>query len=299
MKGYLIASVFLFSTLLCVAQHTNLREMSLRGKVKSLQELRYKAVKNIAEIQKAELISRHLFIFDSAGNLIEHSQYSNSKPDKNTISDFGENATRVDPTRYNTSGNQPSDENENRRHRSSYPTARRNNDVYNTYYALYNDGKNPDGTPYKPNGSISEKYMAIYNDDKYPDGTPYQPNKSKQDKYNSIFYGEDKNGEDIIDESSFRYNQICRYNADGKAEEILFFGSEPGYDYSIRYAYNRNELVSEAKYNAPGELTEIIWYDYLHDQLGNWVQLNTYIQNGNDNPEEPESITERKITYYE
>ncbi len=84
---------------------TDLDEMDLKGKVKSVKESEYKAVNKFGEIEKGEVQREPVYLFNTEGNITELAEYnSDGSLDKKWIYKYDDKGNKVERAWYESDG---------------------------------------------------------------------------------------------------------------------------------------------------------------------------------------------------
>jgi hypothetical protein len=143
---------------------TDLDEKGLKGKVKSVEEIKHNAVVKFGEATKGEKMSSFLFKYDEKGNLIERNEYNSDNSLKiKTTYKYDEKGNRIGLNQYNSAGSLNSKE--------TYKYDEKGNRIELNWYisdgSLYTckydeKGNWIEGNFYNSNGSLYRRGIAEY-----------------------------------------------------------------------------------------------------------------------------------------
>jgi len=84
---------------------TDLKKYDLKGKVKSMQSVSYRAIEKFGEIQKGEEVDKLLSIFNEMGNFTERIYSKNRKIDSKQTYIYNDQGNIIDKKEYDSEGN--------------------------------------------------------------------------------------------------------------------------------------------------------------------------------------------------
>lgn len=266
---------------------TDLAELGLKGKVKSVYEKSYKAIEQFGKVKKGERKtedSKELInqTFNKRGNLITE---DHRKADNSLI------FSKI--YYYN-----------NQERKKKIIRKNSNNEImFSSSFVYDNEGNNIQHIIYNTDGEIATKNIFVYDSEGRPIEksmytekglglrTEYEYKKlnhseTEKSRILKIYFGQKlvKEVESFYGyDNSLKLKYINKFTKDHK---VIHY----------RYTYNDNkDIIKEEKWNiSPTRDSNeyIINYDYDYDGEGNWIKRIEY-KNGN-----PTFIIERNIYYY-
>src|SRR5690554_2955538 len=94
-----------------IQTENDLKEVGLKGKVKSIKETTYEATEKFGEIQKGNIYNHRNSInemsFNKQGNIIEENYYNPSPPNllnRKHITKYGEKRNKIETNKYDADG---------------------------------------------------------------------------------------------------------------------------------------------------------------------------------------------------
>lgn len=305
---------------------TDLQELNLKGKVKSVRSVDYEAVEVSGEVVKGRIVEDNFFAYNEAGNVVEKTKYyADGTPYEKFIVTYDSEGRVVEGSMYNSEGkidfkkvvtydNKGNKLTENEidemgvRVKGSFEYDDKNNLINkNTHFF----DENLDTTTifeYDKKGNLIKQHFYIVGggwrteiySKRSENGITIKEIQSKswkEKEEKKILKYDDKGN--VIEKSKYdaKGNLLERitYKYDTEGREIEVNWENPnGFLVYSKYikTYNDRGIIAGVKYVYPNGNIEQYVYSYEYDNQGNWIKKVLYI---NDRP----SITERKIEYYE
>lgn len=268
--GLIIISFILFAFTGEKGKKNDPTDLNLKGKVKSLTEINYKAVVMTGEIQTGDIIDKTIYSFNDKGNKIEENIYrADGSLDASGSGKYN--------YKYDDKGNMI----EENYYRSYYDKSSNgwisSPNYEKNIYKYDNKGNMIEENLYdEPKGSLFAKYICKYDD---------KGNNIEDDYYMYI------NGDSL--KSIFH---IFKYDDKENIIEHNEYQADGSLYYKFIYNYDNIGNKIEEKcyiYTISPSLDYNYYYKYVYDKTGNWIKKTTF---ENDIPEK---ITEREIKYNE
>lgn len=327
MKNIFLCIMALFAVnVFSQENQTDLQELNLKGKVKSVRSVDYEAVEVSGEVVKGRIVEDNFFAYNEAGSVVEKTKYyADGTPCEKFIVTYDSEGRVIEGCMYNSEGKidfkkvitydnkgnklteNESNEKGEVRVKESFKYDDKNNLINKD--TQFFDGNLDAKTvfEYDKKGNLIKQHLyregswltEIYSK-RIENGITIkeiQSKSEKQKKEKKILKYNDKGN--VIEESEYdaKGNLLERitykYDAEGREIEVNWENPNGFLVYS-KYikTYNDRGILSGVKYVYPNGNIEQYVYSYEYDNQGNWIKKILYI---NDRP----SITERKIEYYE
>ena len=235
------------------------RKMNLKGKVLSINERSYKAIKKSKKIKKGENNSEYSFegekhtFFNSYGNIIKKEDFkANGQLQYRSTYEFNDKGNYIMRNFY------------------AEEFGDRKISFENRSVIISDDRGNEITFSFRPDGSISNRDSSIYDDN---------GNLIKK-----INYG-----------PNVRLNRyyLYKYDNEGNQIEENYFDKEGILYNHSTYKYDEKGNVIWGFYEISAKDSRIIIYKYEFDEKDNWIKKEGF------EDEIPTSILERKIEYYD
>lgn len=321
-----IILVFVMSSLQSFSQEiTEVKKNDLNGKVKSVTEYTYAAVKKNNETKKRGLVGRRSMLFNERGNLIEKFEigggaYVQPESDDEIIQidttygtrevyTYNENSLLINISYFELNGvlrrstSFVYDSKNNIMLRSSYD-ADGQYSLDGKHVFKYDDNNNLIEESKYFYGDYSGKCNFLYDDngrlisveDIGSDGNSSKTSYKYDNNGNKIEEANYSNGnldwKDVFENENGKIIKETRFDAYGRIG-----GMNPQHRYH-RFDQFGNIIENLNTKTNDDSLNDKTSYSYKYDIRSNWIQCNSYSQYLSE-PEKPETIIERVITYYE
>ncbi len=284
-----IALTYFFSANFCYAQHeNNWQEYHLKGKIKSVKQVCYKAIEDGGQVKMGDLVScgyGDTFYFERFADL----------PFVNATLNFNEAGYREELNVFYEEG--------------VFFTTRSKYDDNNNLIALdcYEDDMFSKQIKYsydKENRSIKtidagKTYKMTYNDeDNQKTKMLYQPLMSNSIKEVFTY---NKQGLEIKKEIFFQgkapMSSVNKYNVKKQRIETVHYDYKEKFNSRLTFKYNAKGDVKEmVKYSA--QVAYKIIGEYTYDHKGNWTKLILYLKDDNTDEKRAVEVIVRELVYY-
>jgi len=274
----------------CVEKKENdLSEKSLKGKVKMISELSYKAIEKFGSPVKANLDTKWNYIFDKKGNEIEKNKFNISEElVEKTVTNYDKNDNLTDKIEYNA-----------------------NSDLERKYYYKHDvNGNIIEVNEYNGNNKLSLKNIYKHDEEGneiehsiyWSDGNLRIKWTSKYDKKSnkieSLEHGGSVRNTYVYDNNRnlVERNLYDVYNLIENDGTISYGGENLRYKWIFKYN-KMGHLIEETIYNNNDIIDFMRIFKYEFDEKENWI-VKTQFEGFEEGKIKATEIIERKIEYY-
>ncbi|WP_299398679.1 hypothetical protein [uncultured Gelidibacter sp.] len=285
MEKVIIILIFLVTATSCVNKDgiNDLKELNLKGRVKSVVEIPYNVKDSFGEITKGKIAQGFLDhnigrTFNHNGYLIEHNKYNDlGGIYYRTIYLYDKNSNINELNRYDSDGKL----------------------IFKYKYIYDNYGNEIEEARYNNEGILISKYKHEYVYDKKGNKTEMLFYDKKGVFKSKDVFSYDDNGNLIefiedFEEGSFKTKNSYKYNDKGNQIEWVSYKDGGVFDFKYINKYDSHSNIIKSTLSEYDTIQKTDFsYKYIFDEKNNWIRETQYT-NGF-----PKKITERTIEYYD